>query len=94
MAIEGGYQSANGALWNVNGYFNSGFNQELQARGLDAYLTALNISQQSWLKGVSLWDLQPRHFRPSTLLDPNYLAGWGMAGKLSADVVRRWYSVP
>ena len=94
MAMEGGYQSANGALWGVNDYFNSGFNEDLQVRGLDAYLTALNVAKQSWLRGVSLWDIQPRHFQPNTLQDPNYRAGWGMANKLSAEVVRRWFSVP
>lgn len=96
FALEGGYQSANGALWGVNEYYGQTAteNQDLQARGLDAYLFALNFNQGTWLKGVSLWDLQPRHLRTTTWTDPNYLNGWGMYHKAAADTVKKWYSIP
>ncbi len=96
FTLEGGYQSANGALWNVNDFFgvNAIENQELQARGLDAYLGALNADKGKWLKGVSLWDVQARHFRSATWSDPNYRNGWGMYNKVSAATVKKWYSIP
>ena len=97
MAIEGGYQSANGALWNVNTDYpgaTSIENQALQSRGLDGYLLALNAAKGDWLMGINLWDIQARYTQPSTLLDANYRVGWGMYGKSSADVVKRWYSMP
>jgi len=96
FTMEGGYQSADGALWGVNDYYGSAAteNQDLQSRGLEAYLFTLSFNQGSWLKGVSLWDLQPRHLRPHTWSDPNYRNGWGMYHKTAADTVKKWYSIP
>lgn len=93
FTLEGGYQSANGALWGVNDFYgvNAIENQDLQSRGLDAYLSALNADQGTWLKGVSLWDLQPRHLRSATWTDPNYRNGWGLYNKASAVTVKKWY---
>ena len=96
FTLEGGYQSANGALWGVNDYYGAAAteNQDLQSRGLDAYLFTLNFNQGNWLKGVSLWDIQPRHWRSHTWVDPNYRNGWGMYNKAAADTVMKWYSIP
>ncbi len=96
FTLEGGYQSANGALWGVNDFYGAAAteNQDLQSRGLEAYLFTLNFNQGNWLKGVSLWDLQPRHWRPHTWDDPNYRNGWGIYHKSAADTVKKWYSIP
>lgn len=96
FTMEGGYQSANGALWGVNDFYGSSAieNQDLQARGLDAYLFTLNFNQGTWLKGVALWDLQSRYLRAGTWEDPNYRNGWGMYRKASANTVSKWYSIP
>lgn len=97
VTLEGGYQSVNGALWDTNADYGGaqGFveNQDVQSRGLNGYLQALNLSKGSWLKGVSLWDVQPRHFRPYTMTDNNYRVGWGIYGKTSTEIVKRWYTM-
>lgn len=96
FTLEGGYQSANGALWGVNDFYGAAAteNQDLQSRGLEAYLFTLSFNQGNWLKGVSLWDIQPRHWRSHTWDDPNYRNGWGMYHKTAADTVKKWYSIP
>ena len=96
FTLEGGYQSANGALWGVNDSYGSAAteNQDLQSRGLNAYLYALNVDKGTWLKGVSLWDLQPRYLRSATWTDPNYINGWGMYNKTSANTVKSWFTIP
>jgi hypothetical protein len=95
FALEGGYQSSNGALWNVNDYYglNGVVNQGLQANGFDAYLRSLSVYQENWLMGVSLWDIQDSYLQSWGKNDPNVLRGWGFVGKQAEQVIRNWYTL-
>jgi aryl-phospho-beta-D-glucosidase BglC (GH1 family) len=95
FALEGGYQSSNGALWNVNDDFgpNGVVNQSLQANGFEAYLRSLAVYQGNWLMGVSLWDIQDAHLQSWGQNDPNFQRGWGFVGKQAEQVIRNWYTL-
>jgi hypothetical protein len=95
FALEGGYQSSNGALWNVNDDYgpNGVVNQSLQANGFDAYLRSLTVNQGSWLMGVSLWDIQDSYLQSWGQSDRNFQRGWGFVGKQSEQVIKNWYTM-
>jgi hypothetical protein len=95
FALEGGYQSSNGALWNVNDDYgpNGVVNQSLQANGFDAYLRSLTVNQGNWLMGVSLWDIQDSYLQSWGQSDRNFQRGWGFVGKQSEQVIKNWYTM-
>jgi hypothetical protein len=95
VTLEGGYQSMNGGLWNVtvNPDNNSILNNDLQARGLEAYLWALNVNKQNWLRGCSIWEASPSLMTPDGLSTIWYTMGFSIHGKPSANVVKNWFTL-
>jgi hypothetical protein len=75
LAIEGGYQSASGALYKVNDLPSpaKAVNYDLQSRGLQVWLSELSSHQgplgalPNWLAGVSLWQVNPIMMAPDVV---------------------------
>ena len=99
IAIEGGYQSVNTGLINVNSSPSNTkvVNYDLQTRGLDAYLTVLKSSQgklnemDNWLAGVSLWQVTPRNMTISGLASIYHTQEFTTYNKPAAAVIKRHY---
>lgn len=95
VTLEGGYQSRSGGLWNVTVAPNNDttINNDLQARGLEAYLWALNVNKQDWFKGCSLWELNPDGMTPYYLSTIWHTQYFSIYGKPAANVVKKWYTL-
>jgi hypothetical protein len=95
MALEGGYQSVNGGLYDLNSLPSQEkvVNYDLQARGLDAYLGVLFESKGTWLKGVSLWQITPAAMTPEALKTIWHTQEFTVYKKPAADIVRKYYSI-
>jgi hypothetical protein len=95
VTLEGGYQSCNGGLWDVTSNPNNDktINNDLQVRGLEAYLWALNVNKQNWFKGCSLWEVSPSLMTPYSLSTFWYTQSFSIYGKPSANVVKNWYTL-
>lgn len=96
MGLEGGYPSVSGGLLDPGGDNPSPTkkaNWDLQARGLEAYLSMLYENQGSWLKGLCLWVLQPEVMSPSWLDKYQYTQSWSVYRKPAADVVKEYYTL-
>jgi hypothetical protein len=96
MGLEGGYPSVSGGLLDPGGDNPSptkNANWDLQARGLEAYLSMFYENQGSWLKGLCLWVLQPEAMSPSWLDRYQYTQSWSVYRKPAADVVKEYYTL-
>ncbi|MEJ5184756.1 MAG: hypothetical protein WHT81_06520 [Rectinemataceae bacterium] len=92
MALEGGYQSVSGGLFDFSGINEEKIvNNDLQARGLDAYLGMLSENRDEWLKGVSLWELTPAMLSSKNLLTDWHTKAFSVYGKPAADVVKAYF---
>ncbi|OYU70461.1 MAG: hypothetical protein CFE28_10960 [Alphaproteobacteria bacterium PA2] len=69
IALEGGYQSVSGGLFNVTDMPspNKVVNTAVQNNGLAAYLSALEKYAGDWFAGVSLWQVTPELMTASAL---------------------------
>lgn len=89
MALEGGYQSVNGGLYDMSGpSAEKTVNYDLQRRGLDAYLGVLSDNRDNWFKGVSLWQLTPSMLSSGNLQTIWHTQEFTVYGKPAADVVK------
>jgi hypothetical protein len=89
MALEGGYQSVNGGLYDMSGpSYEKTVNYDLQRRGLDAYLGVLSENNDGWFKGVSLWQLTPSMLSSGNLQTIWHTQEFTVYGKPAADVVK------
>jgi len=89
MALEGGYQSVNGGLYDMSGpSAEKTVNYDLQRRGLDAYLGVLSDNRDDWFKGVSLWQLTPSMLSSGNLQTIWHTQEFTVYGKPAADVVK------
>ncbi len=95
MALEGGYQSVSGGLFNVNDPPNENrvANNDLQFRGLSAYLEVLYKNKGTWLKGISLWQISPVTMTPIELTKMWYTQEFTVYKKPAADVVKQYYTM-
>jgi hypothetical protein len=95
MALEGGYQSVNGGLYDLNNLPSPEkiVNDDLQARGLDAYLGVLYEKKGTWLKGVSLWQITPAVMTPEALKTIWHTQEFSVYKKPAAAVVKKYYSI-
>jgi hypothetical protein len=94
MAIESGYPSVDGSLFLMGTTPAAGktVNEDVQRRGLEAYLDAMFENRGNWLKGVSLWEITPNMMFPEMLIDPWHTQGFSVYGKQAASVVKEYYS--
>jgi len=89
MALEGGYQSVSGGLYDMTGPSpDKTVNYDLQSRGLDVYLGILDENKDSWFKGVSLWQLTPSMLSSSNLQTIWHTQEFSIYGKPAAEVVK------
>ena len=89
MALEGGYQSVSGRLYDMTGPSpDKTVNYDLQSRGLDAYLGILDENKDSWFKGVSLWQLTPSMLSSSNLQTIWHTQEFSVYGKPAAKIVK------
>lgn len=96
MAVEGGYQSVNLGLYNVNDppSIDKRAYDDLQSRGLDAYLSVLDENKENWFKGVSLWDITPHMLSPAALSSIYHTQSFSVYRKPAAEVVKKHYIKP
>jgi hypothetical protein len=96
MALEGGYQSINGAVTpdRLNEQPNDGqtINNALQADALRVYLSMLERYSGDWFKGVSLWQVTPELMRPSLETSIYNTHEFTFYGKPAADVVKAFFT--
>jgi hypothetical protein len=90
-AMESGYQSMSGALFNVNDESTLGKSQnfDLQAKGFSAYLQNVD---NSLFSGVSIWG-----YHINTIMDKNnnsilYYYNFGTYQKPSSDTIRKYFA--
>ncbi len=95
LALEGGYQSVSGGLFNVNDPPNEKkvINNDLQLRGISAYLEVLYKNKGTWLKGISLWQISPVTMTASELTKMWHTQEFTVYKKPAAEVVRRYYTM-
>lgn len=94
MALEGGYQSVRGGLYDFPGTSPDNIvNYDLQSRGLDAYLGVLSKNQDSWFKGVSLWQLTPAMLSSENLQTIWHTQEFTVYGKPAADIVKAHFFI-
>ena len=93
MALEGGYQSAVGGLYDV-GPIEIGrpVDNSVQARGFASYLDTLSKFQGNWFWGVSIWTAFPPFFDPARQSLLGYTQGYMTNGKPASDVIRDYFS--
>lgn len=92
MALEGGYQSVAGGLYDFSGISESKtVDYDLQARGLDAYLGILSENRDDWFKGVSLWELTPSMLSQDNLTTIWHTQSFSVYGKPAAAIVKAHY---
>ncbi|MEJ5303702.1 MAG: hypothetical protein WHT22_09810 [Bacteroidales bacterium] len=92
MAVEGGYPSKHQGLYNISPPDpNSYVHEDLQARGLDAYLGVLKENQGQWFKGVSLWCITPYLLGPDDLATFWHTQDFNFYKKPAAAVVKRHF---
>jgi hypothetical protein len=93
VTLEGGYESRNGGLWYVTGgppVEERIVNNDLQARGLEAWLWALNVHKQNWLKGCSVFEVSPQFMGTQSLWNT---VCFGVYGKPAANNIKKWFSI-
>jgi len=89
MALEGGYQSVSGGLYDMTGPSpDKTVNYDVQSRGLDVYLGILDENKDSWFKGVSLWQLTPSMLSSINLQTIWHTQEFSIYGKPAAKVVK------
>jgi hypothetical protein len=89
MALEGGYQSVSGGLYDMTGPSpDKTVNYDLQSRGLDAYLGILDENKDNWFKGVSLWQLTPSMLSSSNLQTIWHTQEFSVYEKPAAKIVK------
>lgn len=101
IVLEGGYESASGGLYDVNGAISDSrtVDFDLQSRGLEAYLRQLYENQgpqgglDNWLGGVSLWQVNPAMMAPYQLSWIWYLQDFTTYQKPAAAVVKKYYTL-
>lgn len=101
LVLEGGYESAAGGLFDVNGALSDAraVDFDLQSRGIEAYLRQLYENQgpqgnlDNWLAGVSLWQVNPGMMAPYQLSWIWYLQDFTTYQKPAAAVVRKYFSL-
>lgn len=93
MALEGGYQSAVGGLYDV-GPIEIGrpVDNSVQARGFAAYLDTLGKYQGNWFWGVSIWTAYPPFFDPARQVLLGYTQGYMTNGKPATEVIRNYFT--
>jgi hypothetical protein len=99
FAIEGGYQSASGALFKVHDLPNPGktVNYELQSRGLQVWLTQLSTHQgplgnlPNWLAGVCLWQVNPTMMGANAINQAWVTEQFTTYRKPAAEVIAKFY---
>ncbi|MGD0552833.1 MAG: hypothetical protein ABSB25_09295 [Sedimentisphaerales bacterium] len=96
MALEGGYQSVSGGLYAVNDPPSPGkmVNNDLQSRGLEAYLNVLYGHKGNWLKGVSLWQITPMMMTPGAVNTIWHTQEFTVYKKPASEVVKKYYTIP
>ncbi len=96
MALEGGYQSINGAVTpdHLNEQPNVGqtINNALQADALRVYLSMLERYGGDWLKGVSLWQVTPELMKPGLETSIYNTHEFTFYGKPAGDVVKAFFT--
>jgi len=95
MALEGGYQSVSGGLYAVNDPPSPAktVNNDLQSRGLEAYLSILYKNKGTWLKGVSLWQITPLMMTPEAINTIWHTQEFTVYKKPAAEVVKKYYTL-
>jgi hypothetical protein len=93
LALEGGYPSVTGGLFSVNAPPSEEkyAHYELQCNGLEAYFDILKNYRQSWLKGLTLWEITPYMLRPDGLNSIYHQQGFSVYQKPAAQVVKKYY---
>ncbi|MGQ9780556.1 MAG: glycoside hydrolase family 113 [Bacillota bacterium] len=92
MALEGGYPSVSGGLYDFSGPSETKTaDYDLQSRGLDAYLGVLEENKENWFKGVSLWQITPAMLTPEALQSIYHTQEFTVYQKPAAEVVKRHY---
>lgn len=92
MALEGGYQSVSGGLYDMTGpSTHKTVNYDLQSRGLDAYLRVLSENKDSWFKGVSLWQLTPSMLSSNNLQTIWHTQEFTVYQKPAAEIVKQHF---
>ena len=92
MALEGGYQSVSGGLYDMTGPSpHKTVNYDLQSRGLDAYLRVLSENKDSWFKGVSLWQLTPSMLSSNNLQTIWHTQEFTVYQKPAAEIVKQHF---
>ncbi|MDK2910680.1 MAG: hypothetical protein PWR20_2248 [Bacteroidales bacterium] len=92
MAVEGGYPSKHEGLYYVSPPDpNSYVHEDLQARGLDAYLGVLKENQGQWFKGVSLWCITPYMLPPEALQSIWHTQDFNFYQKPAAPLVKHHF---
>jgi hypothetical protein len=95
MALESGYPSVNGSLslTDITPAAGKTVNEDVQRRGIEAYLGAMFENRGNWLRGISLWDITPNMLLPEMLIDPWHTQGYAVYGKQAAATVKEYYSL-
>lgn len=92
MAVEDGYPSKHEGLYYVAPPDPSSYvHEDLQVRGLDAYLGVLKENQGQWFKGVSLWCITPYMLRPDALETIWHTQDFNFYKKPAAAVMKRHF---
>jgi len=94
MAMEAGYQSAQGGLFDVGAIGTPRLpDTTVQVLGLTSMFEALRANRGPWLAGLSIWSAFPPYFDPTNqALGPWYAQGYMPNGKPGTDVIRKYYT--
>lgn len=92
LAVEGGYPSKNQGLYYINGPDPQSYAyDDLQTRGLDAYLGVLSENKGQWFKGVSLWCITPYLLTPESMQTIWHTQDFNFYEKPAAAVVKKHF---
>ena len=69
-------------------------NNDLQARGIEAYLSMLYENKGTWLKGVSIWEIDPFFMTSEGLSSYWYTQGFMVYKKPAAEVIKKYFTLP
>ena len=94
MAMESGYQSAVGGLFDVGAIGTPRQSDNaVQVLGLTSMLETLGANRGSWFAGISIWSVFPAYFDPvNQASGPWYAQGYMPNGKPGTEVIRQYFT--
>jgi Ca2+-binding RTX toxin-like protein len=93
MGLEGGYGAFNGGLdvnWAAASQNFTSLNTQLQANGLQAYLTSLEKNAGNWFLGTTLWGVTPDIWNPVGKQSTAW--AWESVDKPAAQIIHDIYT--